>query len=47
MRVKLREMFMCCGDSEHSDWEEYDVAMKEQDAVIVLVAPDRVYGLLR
>ena len=47
MRVKLREMFMCCGDNEHPDWEEYDVAMKEQDAVIVLVSPDRVYGLLR
>ena len=47
MRVKLREMFRACGGGEHSDWEEYDVAMREQDAVIVLVAPDRVYGLLR
>ncbi len=47
MRVKLRDMFRACGGGEHSDWEEYDVAMREQDAVIVLVAPDRVYGLLR
>ena len=46
MRGKLREMFRACGDHEHPDWEEYDVAMREQDAVIVLVAPDRVYGRL-
>ena len=27
--------------------EEYDRAMREQDGVIVLVAPERIYGLLR
>ena len=47
MRVKLREVFRACGDSDHSDWEEYDRAMKEQDGVIVLVTPERVYGQLR
>ncbi len=47
MRVKLREVFRVCGDQDHPDWEEYDRAMVEQDAVIVLVTPERVYGNLR
>ena len=47
MRVKLRAAFMACGDHEHPDWEEYDRAMVAQDAVIVVVQPERVYGLLR
>lgn len=47
MRVKLRAAFMACGDHEHPDWDEYDRAMVAQDAVIVVVQPERVYGLLR
>ena len=44
MRVELREVFRVCGDKDPPDWEEYDQAMVKQDAVIVLVKPDRVYG---
>ena len=44
LRVLLREVYMACGDKEHPDWEEYDRAMVEQDAVIVFVPPERVYG---
>jgi PPOX class probable F420-dependent enzyme len=47
LRVMLRELFRACGDKEHPDWEEYDRAMRAQDAVIVLVRPQRVYGLVR
>ena len=47
MRVMLREVYMACSHTEHPDWEEYDQAMIDQDAVIVLVKPERVYGLLR
>ncbi len=47
MRVMLREVYMACSDTEHPDWEEYDQAMVDQEAVIVLVSPERVYGLLR
>ena len=47
MRVELREVFRACGDHEHPDWEEYDEAMVNQDAVIVLVPPQRVYGQIR
>ena len=46
-RVLLREVFRACGDKDHPDWEEYDQAMVKQDAVVVFVKPERVYGQLR
>ena len=47
LRVLLREVYRACGDKDHPDWEEYDGAMVEQDAVVVLVRPERVYGAIR
>ena len=47
LRGLLREVFRACGDKDHIDWEEYDRAMVDQDAVVVLVPPDRVYGRVR
>ena len=47
LRVLLREVYRVCGDKDHPDWEEYDQAMVDQQAVVVLVKPERVYGLLR
>ena len=47
LRVLLREVYRVCGDKDHPDWEEYDQAMVDQRAVVVLVRPERVYGLLR
>lgn len=47
LRQMLRDVYRACGDKDHPDWDEYDQAMREQDAVVVLVRPDRVYGLLR
>ncbi len=47
LRLMLRDVYRACGDKEHPDWEEYDRAMRLQDAVVVLVRPQRVYGLLR
>ena len=47
MRVLLRKVYMACSHTEHPDWEEYDQAMIDQEAVIVLVKPERVYGLVR
>ena len=47
MRVLLRKVYMACSHSEHPDWDEYDQAMVDQEAVIVLVKPERVYGLVR
>ncbi len=47
LRQLLRHVFRACGDKDHPDWDEYDQAMREQDGVVVLVRPNRVYGLLR
>ena len=47
LRVLLREVYRACGDKDHPDWEEYDRAMVQQEAIVVLVTPERVYGLLR
>lgn len=47
VRQMFREVYRACGDKDHPDWEEYDQAMINQKAVIVLVRPQRVYGLLR
>ena len=47
MRTQLREAYMSCSDSPHPNWEEYDRAMVRQEAVIVILEPIRVYGLLR
>ncbi len=46
-RILLRDVYRACGDKDHPDWEEYDQAMRDQDAVVALVHPERVYGLLR
>lgn len=46
-RLMLRKVYMACSATEHPDWNEYDQAMIDQEAVIVLVEPKRVYGLLR
>lgn len=47
LRQLLRDVYRACGDKDHPDWDEYDQAMRQQEAVVVLVRPDRVYGLVR
>jgi PPOX class probable F420-dependent enzyme len=47
MRLMFRDIYFACGDREHPDWEAYVRAMVTQEAVAVLVRPDRVYGLVR
>lgn len=44
LRMALRDVYRAAAGKEHPDWEEYDRAMVEQDAVVVLVPPERVYG---
>jgi PPOX class probable F420-dependent enzyme len=46
MRVLLRDAYRACG-GDHPDWDEYDSAMRKQDAVVVLVTPEHLYGQLR
>ena len=47
MRLMLREAYMSCSSTPHPNWEEFDEAMTKQNAVIVLVDPHKIYGLLR
>ena len=47
LRTLLRSVYSACGGGEHPDWDEYDRVMRQQNAVAVLVRPDRIYGLLR
>lgn len=44
LRILLRKVYRVCGDKDHPDWGEFDRAMVEQEAVVVLVKPERVYG---
>lgn len=46
LRVLLRDVYRACG-GDHPDWDEYDRAMRQQDAVVVLVSPENVYGMIR
>lgn len=47
MHFLLREVYMACSNTPHPDWEDFDKAMVRQEAVVVLVVPDKIYGLLR
>ena len=47
LRVMLRDVYMACSDTPHPNWEEYDLAMVKQEAVVVLVSPSRIYGQIR
>ena len=46
MKILLREIYMICSDTPHPNWDEYDDAMIRQKGVVVLVPPDKVYGVL-
>lgn len=47
LRMLRRAVYSACGGGEHPDWDEYDQVMADQDAVVVLTSPDKVYGMIR
>jgi PPOX class probable F420-dependent enzyme len=47
LRVMLRDTYRACGDQDHPDWDEYDRVMRRQEAMVVWVHPQRMYGLIR
>ena len=47
LRLLLRAAYKACGGGEHPDWEEYDRVMHQRRPVVVMVHPDRIYGLIR
>ncbi len=40
----LRDVFLCTG-ATHDDWPTYDRVMAEERRCVVLVSPERVYGV--
>ncbi|MDA0770926.1 MAG: TIGR03618 family F420-dependent PPOX class oxidoreductase [Chloroflexi bacterium] len=47
IRQMLRDVYRACSATEHPNWNEFDQAMIDQKAVVVLVPPEQVYGMLR
>jgi PPOX class probable F420-dependent enzyme len=43
-RMALRDAYRACSGSEHSNWDEYDQAMRDDRRSIIIVVPDQIYG---
>ena len=43
-RDALRDVYRTAAGEEHSNWEEYDQAMRDDRRSAVIVIPDRIYG---
>ena len=47
LQEPINDFVLSLAERIDGDWEEYDQAMVKQDAVVVLVRPERVYGRIR
>ena len=43
-RMALRDAYRAASGSDHSNWEEYDQAMRDDRRSIIVVVPDHIYG---
>ena len=43
-RDALRDVYRTAAGEEHSNWEEYDQAMRDDRRSAVIVIPSRIYG---
>ena len=43
-RDALRDTYRTASGEEHSNWEEYDQAMKDDRRSVIIVVPDHIYG---
>ena len=43
-RLALRDVFRTASGQEHSNWEEYDQAMRDDKRSAIIVVPDQIYG---
>ncbi len=43
-RMALRDAYRAASGSEHSNWDEYDQAMRTDRRSIIVVVPDHIYG---
>jgi hypothetical protein len=47
LRLALRDVYRAAGGGEHPDWNEYDEVMKQERRAVVMVTPERMYGMWR
>jgi len=40
----LRDAYRTSSGEEHSNWEEYDQAMRDDRRSVIIVVPERIYG---
>jgi PPOX class probable F420-dependent enzyme len=45
LRIALRDVYRAAAGKEHPDWDDYDRAMVKDKRVVIIVAPERVYGM--
>ncbi len=43
-RDALRDTYRTASGEEHSNWEEYDQAMRDDRRSVIIVVPDHIYG---
>ena len=44
LRLALREAYRAAAGEDHSHWEEYDRAMRDDRRSVIIVVPDHIYG---
>ena len=44
LRTALQDAYRTCSGEEHSNWEEYDQAMRDDRRSVIIVVPDHIYG---
>ena len=42
----LREVYRSASGSEHPDWDDYDIAMRTDRRVAVVISPNNIYGTI-
>ena len=43
-KMALRDAYRVCSGEEHSNWDEYDQAMRDDRRSVIIVVPDHIYG---
>ena len=44
LRLALREAYRAASGQEHSNWDEYDQAMRDDQRSVIVVVPEQIYG---
>ncbi len=44
LRTLPRDIYRACGNMNHYNWENYDQAMRNQEAIAVLIRPQQIWA---